>query len=151
SIDALGPWPWPRATMARLVEAVASARPAAIAIDVVFAEPGDRSPGAPTRRLRAGTGRGALSGLGGSFPGRRKRVAQASGSVPAALGFVLDPGGDRALPGASIVSRGALPFDDVWQATGAVGPTPSLAAAARGLGALSLPGSADGAIRQVPV
>src|SRR4029077_2500449 len=32
-----------------------------------------------------------------------------------------------------------------------IGPTPLLAAAARGLGALSLPGSADGAIRRVPV
>jgi adenylate cyclase len=39
----------------------------------------------------------------------------------------------------------------LWQASGAIGPTPPLAAAASGLGALSLPGSADGAIRQVPV
>ena len=46
SIDALGTWPWPRVTMARLVEAVASGRPAAIAIDVLFAEPDDRSPAA---------------------------------------------------------------------------------------------------------
>src|ERR1700748_3259996 len=51
SIDALGAWPWPRARMARLVEAVASARPAAIAIDVLFAEPDDRSPAALARRL----------------------------------------------------------------------------------------------------
>ena len=50
-----------------------------------------------------------------------------------------------------IASRGSLPFDDLWQAAGAIGPTLPLAAAARGLGALSLPGSADGAIRQVPV
>ena len=39
SIDALGTWPWPRETMARIVEAVATGRPAAIAIDVLFAEP----------------------------------------------------------------------------------------------------------------
>src|ERR1700747_2654975 len=39
SIDALGTWPWPRETMARLVEAVATRRPAAIAIDVLFSEP----------------------------------------------------------------------------------------------------------------
>src|SRR5215813_4838234 len=57
SIDALGAWPWPRATMARLVEAVASARPAAIAIDVLFAEPDDRSPAALARRLGLVTGR----------------------------------------------------------------------------------------------
>src|SRR5271154_6761422 len=46
SIDALGAWPWPRATMARLLEAVAGGRPTAIAIDVLFAEPDDRSPAA---------------------------------------------------------------------------------------------------------
>jgi adenylate cyclase len=151
SIDALGPWPWPRETMARLVEAVARARPAAIAIDVLFAEPDDRSPAALARRLGSVTGRAEISALGESLPDGDKLLAQAISSVPVALGFVLDPDGDRALPGASIVSRGPLPFDDVWQATGAVGPVPSLAAAARGLGALSLPGSSDGAIRQVPV
>src|SRR5262249_18458348 len=55
------------------------------------------------------------------------------------------------LPGATIVSRGTLPFDNLWQASGAIGPAPPLAAAASGLGALSLPGSADGAVRQVPI
>jgi adenylate cyclase len=127
SIGALGAWPWPRATMARLVEAVASGQPAAIAIDVLFAEPDERSPDGDDL------------------------LAQAIGSVPVALGFVLDPDRDHALPGATIVSRGLLPFDDLWQTAGAIGPVPPLAAAARGLGALSLPGSTDGAIRQVPV
>jgi adenylate cyclase len=151
SIDALGAWPWPRTTMARLVEAVASGRPAAIAIDVLFAEPDDRSPAALARRLGSVTGRAEISTLGESLPDGDKRLAQAIGSVPVALGFVLDPDRGGTLPGAVIASRGSLPFDDLWQAAGAIGPTPPLAAAARGLGVLSLPGSADGAIRQVPV
>jgi adenylate cyclase len=151
SIDALGAWPWPRATMARLVEVVASARPAAIAIDVLFAEPDDRSPAALARRLGSMTGHAEISTLGESLPDGDRLLAHAISSVPVALGFVLDPYRDRALPGASIVSRGSLPFDDLWQAAGAIGPTLSLAAEARGLGALSLPGSTDGAIRQVPV
>jgi len=151
SINALGAWPWPRATMARLVEAVASARPAAIAIDVLFAEPDDRSPAALARRLGSVTGHAEISTLGESLPDGDKLLAQAISSVPVALGFVLDPDRDRALPGAAIVSRGSLPFDDLWQAAGAIGPTPPLAAAARGLGVLSLPGSTDGAIRQVPM
>lgn len=151
SIDALGAWPWPRATMARLVEAVASARPAAIAIDVLFADPDDRSPAALASRLGSMTGHAEISALGESLPDGDKLLAQASGSVPVALGFVLDPDRGRALTGASIVSRGSLPFDNLWQASGAIGPTPSLSVAGRGLGALSLPGSTDGAIRQVPV
>ena len=64
---------------------------------------------------------------------------------------MLDPDRKDALPGAAVVSRGPLPFDDLWQATGATGATESLTAAASGLGAISLPGSADGAIRQVPI
>jgi adenylate cyclase len=151
SIDALGAWPWPRATMARLVEAVASARPAAIAIDVLFAEPDDRSPAALARRLGSDTGHAEISKLADSLPDGDNLLAQAISSVPVALGFVLDPYRDGALPGPSIVSRGPLPFDDLWQAAGAIGPTPPLAAEARGLGVLSLPGSIDGAIRQVPV
>ena len=151
SIDALGTWPWPRETMARIVEAVATGRPAAIAIDVLFAEPDDRSPAALARRLGSVTGRAEISTLGESLPDGDKRLARAIGSVPVALGFVLDPDRHGTLPGAAVASRGSLPFDDLWQAAGAIGPTPPLAAAASGLGALSLPGSADGAIRQVPV
>ena len=151
SIDALGTWPWPRETIARLVEAVATRRPAAIAIDVLFAEPDDRSPAALARRLGSVTGRAEISTLGESLPDGDKRLARAIDSVPVALGFVLDPDRHGTLPSAAIVSRGALPFNDLWQAAGAIGPTPPLGAAASGLGALSLPGSADGAIRQVPV
>src|SRR5882757_7625920 len=151
SIDALGTWPWPRETMARIVEAVATGRPAAIAIDVLFAEPDDRSPAALARRLGSVTGRAEIGTLGENLPDGDKLLARAIGSVPAALGFVLDPDRHGTLSGAAIASRGSLPFDDLWQAAGAIGPTLPLAAAAGGLGALSLPGSADGAIRQVPV
>jgi adenylate cyclase len=38
SLEAIGPWPWPRATMAALVDAIAAAKPALAAIDVLFAE-----------------------------------------------------------------------------------------------------------------
>jgi len=109
---------------------------AAIAIDVLFAEPDDRSPAALARRL-------------GSVPAAPRSVRwekacrmvtsgwrRAIGSVPVALGFVLDPDRHSTLPGAAVASRGSLPFDDLWQAAGAIGPTPPLAAAASGLGAL---------------
>jgi len=130
SIDALGAWPWPRATMARLVEAVASGRLAAIAIDVLFAEPDDRSPAALARRLGSVTGHAETSTLGESLSDGDKLLAQAIGSVPVALGFVLDPDRDRALPGAAIMSRGWLPFDDLWRSAGARSRSPSLSVTA---------------------
>src|SRR6266849_5975784 len=38
SLEALGSWPWPRATIAGLVEAIAAAKPAVVAVDILFAE-----------------------------------------------------------------------------------------------------------------
>src|SRR6195256_687689 len=151
SINALGTWPWPRETMARIVEAVAAGRPAAIAIDVLFAEPDDRSPAALARRLGSVTGRAEISTLGESLPDGDKRLARAIGSGPAALGFVLDPDRHGPLPGGAIAGRRAPPCAGCGRAGRTMGATRPLAAAASGLGALSLPGSADGAIRQVPV
>ncbi|WP_083841417.1 adenylate/guanylate cyclase domain-containing protein [Bradyrhizobium sp. STM 3843] len=151
SIDTLGDWPWPRDTMAQLVEAIAAGRPVAIAIDILLAEPDDRSPAALARRLGSVTGRAEISALAEGLPDGDQRLARAISTVPVALGLVLDPDRNGTLPGAAVVSRGPLPFDDLWQAMGAIGPTDSLAAAASGQGALSLPGSADGAIRQVPI
>jgi len=151
SIDALGTWPWTRETMARLVEAVATRRPAAIAIDVLFAEPDDRSPAALARRLGSVTGRAEIGALGESLPDGDKLLARAISGVPVALGFVLNPDREAVMTGAPIVSRGSLPFEDLWQAAGAIGPPPTLAAEAKGLGTLALPGSTDGGIRQVPV
>src|SRR5260370_10944273 len=68
SIDALGTWPWPRETMARLVEAVAIGGPAAIAIDGLFAWADDRPPTALARRLGSATRRAEIGTLGESLP-----------------------------------------------------------------------------------
>ena len=60
SIEALGSWPWPRETMAELVEAIAAEKPEAIALDILFAEPDSRSAAALARRLGSITGRADL-------------------------------------------------------------------------------------------
>ena len=90
SLDALGSWPWPRDTMARLVEAVAAGKPSALAIDILFAEADNRSPAALARQLGALTGKQDLNALAGELPDGDKRLAAAIRSVPATLGFVLD-------------------------------------------------------------
>ena len=74
SLDSLGSWPWPRETMARLVEAVASGKPSVIAIDVLFAEADTRSPAALARQLGVSYGK-SRSQLAGS---RSSRWRQAS-------------------------------------------------------------------------
>jgi adenylate cyclase len=151
SIEGLGPWPWPRETMARLVETIAERGPAAVAIDVLFAEADDRSPAALARRLGALAGRSEITALAAALPDGDKRLADALRMAPVVLGFVLDPDLRTAPAGPPIASRGALPFDDLWQAAGGLGPTSALAQAASGVGALSLAGGADGVIRHVPL
>src|SRR5687767_12287150 len=45
SLDAVGPWPWPRYYIARLTEEIARQRPKVIGYDVLFAEPDALNPG----------------------------------------------------------------------------------------------------------
>lgn len=151
SIETIGPWPWPRETIARLVKAIAARKPAAIAIDILFAEPDERSPAALARRLGAITDNAGITALADTLPDGDKRMAEALRDAPVVLGFVLDPGRIGTVSGPPIVSRGRLPFSGLWQTSGAVGPPRPLAEAASGLGALSLPGSGDGVIRRAPL
>jgi serine phosphatase RsbU (regulator of sigma subunit)/CHASE2 domain-containing sensor protein len=44
SLDRFGQWPWPRTLVARLIDKIRAARPAAIGVDILFAEPDRLSP-----------------------------------------------------------------------------------------------------------
>ncbi len=150
SIEALGAWPWSRATMARLVETVANEKPAAMAIDILFVEPDAQSPAALARLLAGLAGRPDLLALADALADGDRSLAKALRS-PVTLGFVLDPELSKPVPGVPIATRGPLAIDKLWRASGAVGPLPLLAEAAAGIGALSLPGDADGMVRRVPL
>jgi adenylate cyclase len=151
SIEALGAWPWPRETIARLIESVAVANPAAIAIDVLFAEPDGRSPAALARQLGVLIDRPELTRLAEALPDGDKRLAKAARDFPLALGFVLSPDQSEAPSGVPILMRGSPTFGPLWSVAGAVGPHTMLMDAANGLGTLSLPGDADGTVRRVPL
>ncbi|HEX2528907.1 MAG TPA: adenylate/guanylate cyclase domain-containing protein [Geminicoccus sp.] len=151
SLDAIGPWPWPRTTMARLVDGVAGAGPAAIGTDILFADADQRSPAALARQLAGITGRTELAELAATLPDGDALMSEAVAMVPAALGFVLDPESDSTLPGPAFLTVGSPTLDGLWRGSGAIGPTPILLDAASGLGSLSLPSDVDGVVRQVPL
>ena len=139
-----GSWPWPRARLAELVDAVSRAKPAAVGIDVLF----------------AGTSRPSRGAISDNTPAASERVdaggdaalAASANSVPTVLGFVLDdeePG--STLPNPPLLLRGRPHLPDIWTARYVIGPSPTIAHAAAGFGALVLLPDADGHIRRVPL
>jgi adenylate cyclase len=151
SLDAVGPWPWPRETLARLVSAVTVAKPAAVAIDILLAGDDERSPAALARRLAEATGRAEIAALADTLTDGDRQLATAIAAGPAVLGWVLDPRGADALAPVPVLLREGVSLAALWRENGASGPPPALAAAAAGAGTLSLPGDADGLVRRVPL
>jgi adenylate cyclase len=125
SLETLGPWPWPRSTMAKLIDAIAEAKPAAAAVDILFA--------------------------GADTPDGVNVLAEAGGDMPLALGFVLNPERLGNFQGTPLAIRGTPALGGLWSAAGALGPTATLAARAEGIGVFSLPARGDGVVRQVPL
>lgn len=151
SLDAVGPWPWPRETLARLVSAVTVAKPAAVAIDILLAGEDERSPAALARRLAEATGRAEIAALADTLTDGDRQLATAIAAGPVVLGWVLDPRGTDALAPVPVLVREGVSLAALWRENGASGPPPRLAAAAAGAGTLSLPGDADGLVRRVPL
>ena len=90
SLAAFGQWPWPRSVMARLVEAIAAHRPAAIAIDLLWVEPDRYSPAEIARSLpeSEALARERLKAL----PSSDALLAQAIARAPVVLGVAGLPG-----------------------------------------------------------
>jgi adenylate cyclase len=151
SLEEIGPWPWPREKMAHLADAIASAKPAVVAFDILFAEPDDRSPAALARQLARVTGRPDFAGLAKSLPDGDAMLARAFKASHAVLGFVLDPEQAGSVQAPPVLIRGPLPFASLWRGAGAIGPPSPLGDNVEGLGALALPASADGVNRRVPL
>ncbi|MDP3257845.1 adenylate/guanylate cyclase domain-containing protein [Bosea sp. (in: a-proteobacteria)] len=151
SLDAVGLWPWRRETLARLIAAVNSAKPAAIALDLLLAGEDTRSPAALARRLAAETGNAALAALAPTLEDGDRMLADAVGAGPVVLGWVIDPQGRDAVGAVPILTRPGVSLGSLWRERGASAPPASLAAAAAGSGTLSLPGDDDGVVRRVPL
>jgi adenylate cyclase len=150
SLDTVAMWPWPRETVADLVEAVAKAGPSVVGIDVLFEHADTHSPAALARQLGARLGRSDLTNLAASLPDGDKRLSAALRSTVGVLGFVLDPSTRGSIPAPPIIARGQVNLD-IWREAGVIGPPDDLIAAAQGLGALSLLGDANGIVRRVPL
>jgi adenylate cyclase len=151
SLEAIGPWPWPRATMAALVDAIAAAKPALAAIDVLFAEQELRCVGTTARGRDGPGGRCEPAAPGARATEGDSLLAQSAQRIPLVVGFVLDPESSGTLRQAPIVTRGSPSLPALWAAAGAIAPPTPLSERAAGIGALSLPATDDAVVRNVPL
>ena len=147
SIRRLGQWPWPRAQMAKLVDALASAKVAAIGFDVLFSET-DRAPAAASSAAAAGADIGLAADSEGDAAFARALVDRSvilselvtqtklAGAVPAKSGFTF---------------IGQDPTPDLPHLDGALGPLPALAKSAAGIGFVNWQADADRVVRRVPL
>ncbi len=136
ALDRFGPWPWPRAQLAKLVTAVAAAHPAALGLDILLA--------GPDRFAEVTAGHNPSPG--------DVSLRDALRAVPAVLGFALAvPGLETPLPATPVLVGGTPWLPGLWRAPGVVGPDLTLAGAAQGFGALVTAADPDGPIRRVPL
>ena len=141
SVDRLGQWPWPRRTLADLVDRLSAAGARVIAFDVVFAEP-DR--GGPEQDAALA---GAFSRAGNVILGYYFRREAPSGNGPAAFGGsehnILDSAVEQVIEPA-----GGFPIDEPATAETNLD---MLAAAADSHGFFSMDPDADGVLRHYAV
>ncbi|MEH3087956.1 MAG: CHASE2 domain-containing protein [Xylophilus ampelinus] len=159
SLAAVGQWPWPRYQVATLVRRIAEARPAAIALDIVFPEP-DRSSLATLREsFRRDFGLDlAISGIPSGLhdnDGYLGRTLAATGAVGA---HYLYFDHHTAAPAArDAAARAALPRDpsfgllDLPQATGMLANIPAIGDRLERSGFVNNRVDDDGVLRRVPL
>lgn len=147
SLAELGQWPWPRTQLAHLILQIATQRPAALGVDVLFAEPDRLSP----RRLAGGLGLddAALKRL----PDSDALLAAALRELPVVLGVGAlseDSGVPQGPPYRTmIVQSGGDAGDYVPEYVATLRSLEEIDAAAAGHGVLNR--SADeGLVRRVP-
>lgn len=151
SLKRMGQWPWPRTRLAELVRRLQEAGVAAIAMDMVFAEPDRTAPRAMVETWQASPSlRSAIAAL----PDHDAIFAEQIGKGSVVLGHVLR--NDVPLPPDfyfpfMIRTKGPSPLPYLNAFNGSVASLPDLQAAASGHGSFNFVSDSDGVIRTAPL
>lgn len=153
SLDRHGQWPWPRILLADLVQNLTAAGAAAVAFDMVFAEPDRSSPNQALKLWKLPPEVEELRASVAALPSHDEVFANALANAPVIVGFVLTDSADRRLPARkstfAIAGDDPLPF--VANFGGAVINLPEIEAVATGNGAFNSAPEADLVVRRVPL
>lgn len=153
SLQRLGQWPWPRDLVARLVDRLGEMGAAAVALDIIFAEPDRFSPANLARlwqdRPELATLRSAIAQL----PDSDAVLAESLARTPSVTAFSLSNSGRDLRPEvkAGFATAGDDPLQFVSRFAGAVTALPTLEAAATGNGAANYIAEADNVVRRAPL
>jgi adenylate cyclase len=139
SLAAFGQWPWPRTVLAQLVDKLTEKGVAAIAFDVVFAEPDRSSMSGMVRDLGALTDPETAQRLATALPDNDKVFAGAIASSRVVTGFGFDLSGSKTPPQRffGVAFAGDDPSQFLPQQVGTVSTLPLLVAAAKGNGSVN--------------
>jgi adenylate cyclase len=153
SLARLGQWPWPRSTIAALVARLGDLGAAALAFDVVLAEPDAASPESVIHRLPTSPARDVLEHELAGVRSNDDRLADVIASTPTALGAVVThAGGGTDLPiKFGIATLGDDPRQFLPSFAGSVAPLPSLSRDSAGVGVLNWLADHDQVVRRVPL
>ncbi|APO76295.1 adenylate cyclase family 3 protein [Rhizobium etli 8C-3] len=148
SLREFGQWPWPRDRLAMLVDRLSGMGAAAIAFDILFAEPDRLSP-----RTVVGTVPGIDPALLSQLPDNDEIFADSVADKPVVLGFGLtNEGTYRPSVKAGFAFTGESPVGAPPHFNAATPLRPRLEANAAGIGHISLnPGSSSSVVRAVPL
>jgi len=158
SIAKLGQWPWPRTTIATLVDKVRDSGALAIGFDMAFSEPDRTSPRRIAKELvsrnSGNTALAELSRMLAQMPDNDEQFASSIKTMPVVLGFFNGEGkADSGLvkkPG--VVWLGEDLTRLLPPQRGVISSLEQLQEAAAGAGAISLSGDrTDEVIREVPL
>ncbi|MCZ6863805.1 MAG: CHASE2 domain-containing protein [Alphaproteobacteria bacterium] len=153
SLERLGQWPWPRILLADLIENLTAAGAAAIAFDMVFAEP-DRS--SPNQALKLWNLPDEVADLRDSIaalPSHDDIFTQALANAPVITGFVFTntEGSRQPARKSTFAIAGDDPKPFVLNFANAVINLPEIEAAATGNGAFNSTAEADLVVRRIPL
>lgn len=152
SLAKLGQWPWPRPLVARMLTRLKELGAAAVALDIVFAEPDRTSPKniVPIWRELDTTLPDALNG---NLPDFDDYLGKAIAATPTVLGIVLTDRNNHVRPprpwGLAVAGNDVRPFLNTF--AGVIENLPVLQARARGIGVFNSDADDDGTVRRVPM
>jgi len=151
SLARIGQWPWPRTTLAELVDKVHKLGAAAIALDIVLAEPDRTSPSRALQSLPQTPDE--VARWIASLPDHDRVFADTIRDAPVIAAFALTTTGGGRAPAqhAGWVSAGDDPGDFVPGYGGAVAALPEIEDAAPGYGSVNMVPDHDQIVRRVPL